>query len=135
METEKDLIYGTTTPEAKEMLIEAINKMCYQLGTKEPPKPFYGGCYYDRDFNKVYIKEVIYNDPAVVVYWSDGSKTTAKRDPLDTWDSEKGLLLCVVKKLVNSDFAVRTLEDWGEPELGKKRKTLSDVRKAHQKNR
>lgn len=116
----------------KKQLLESFNALEHKLERKTPQ---FGGCYYDRDFNKVYIKEVIYNDPAVVVYWSDGTKTTAKRDPLDTWDSEKGLLLCVVKKLVNSDFAIRTLKDWGEPELGKKHKTLSDVRKVYRKSR
>lgn len=131
MENYKDPVYGTPTPEAKKMLIKAIDKMCYQLGVKKPPKPQFGGCYYDRDFNQIYIKEVIYNNPAVIVYWSDGTKTTSKCHPEDIFDTEKGLLLCVVKKLVDSDFAVKTLEDWSEPELGKNRKTLADVRKAH----
>lgn len=112
-------------------VISTFDKLCYQLGTKKPPKPFYGGCYYDRYFNKIYIKEVIYNNPAVIVYWSDGTKTTAKCHLEDTWDTEKGLLLCVVKKLVDSDFAIKTLKDWSEPELGKNRKTLADVRKAY----
>ena len=131
MENYKDPVYGMTTPEAKKMLTETINKMCYQLGVKKPLKPLFGGCYYDKNFDRVYIKEVIYNDPAVIVYWSDNTKTTAKCHPEDTFDTEKGLLLCVVKKLVNSDFAIKTLEDWGEPELGKKRKTLTDVRRLH----
>ena len=131
MENCKDPIYGTTTPEAKETLVEMINKMCYQAGVKKPPKPMFGGCYYDKDFNQVYIKEVIYNNPAVVVFWSDGTKTTAKCHPEDTFDTEKGLLLCVVKKLVNSEFAINTLKDWGEPSLGKNRKTLAEVRHNH----
>lgn len=128
MENCKDPIYGTTTPEAKETLVEMISKMCYQAGVKKPPKPIFGGCYYDKDFNQVYIKEVIYNNPAVIVFWSDGTKTTAKCHPEDTFDTEKGLLLCVVKKLVNSKFAIDTLKDWGEPSLGKNRKTLAEVR-------
>lgn len=133
METNKDPIYGCDE-ELKNQTISYINQLCYRLGVKKPPKPFYGGCFYDKDFNKIYIKEVIYNDPAVIVFWSDGTKTTSKRDPLDGWDTEKGLLVCILKKLVNSEFVTRTLEDWGQPALGKNRVTLTDVRAKHRKN-
>ena len=118
----------------KEVLSEIVNKMCYQAGVKKPPKPMFGGCFYDKNFNKIYIKEVIYNNPAVIVFWSDGTKTTAKCHPEDTFDTEKGLLLCVIKKLVDNDFAVKTIEDWGTPAPGKNRKTLSEVRSYHRKD-
>ena len=133
MEKNKNSIYGCNES-LKLQVIDTINKMCYQLGTKKPPKPFYGGCYYDRNFNKVYIKEVIYNDPAVIVFWSDGTKTTAKCHDVDTFDTEKGVMLCVIKKLVDSDFAVKTIEDWGTPAPGKSKKTLSEVRSYHRKD-
>ena len=133
MEKNKNPIYGCDES-LKLQVIDTINKMCYQLGTKKPPEPFYGGCYYDRNFNKVYIKEVIYNDPAVIVFWSDGTKTTARCHDSDTFDTEKGVMLCVIKKLVDSDFAVKTIEDWGAPAPGKSKKTLSEVRSYHRKD-
>ena len=132
METNKDPIYGCDES-LKLQVIDTINKMCYQLGTKKPPEPFYGGCYYDRNFNKVYIKEVIYNDPAVIVFWSDGTKTTARCQD-EVYDTEKGLLLCVAKKLVDGSFVAKTLEDWGQPVPGRNRVTLTDVRAKHRKN-
>lgn len=110
-------------------IIKEGKKLSYILGTDTPPKPMFGGCFYNRDFDQIYIREVIYANPTVIVFWSDGTKTTAKCQGSDTFDSEKGLLICVMKKLVDSDFAIRTLEDWGKPESGKNRKTLADLRR------
>ena len=112
----------------KEIVREG-KKLFYVLGTDTPPKPMFGGCFYNRDFDQIYIKEVIYANPAVIVLWNDGTKTTAKCHGSDVFDSEKGLLICVMKKLVDSDFVVRALEDWGKPEDGKNRKTLADLRR------
>jgi hypothetical protein len=61
---------------------------------------------------EVYIKEVIYNNPATIVLWSDGSKTTSKVDPLDIYNPEFGLLICILKKLVGGAAVVDLLEYW-----------------------
>lgn len=44
------------------------------------------------------IKNVIFNDPATVVFWSDGSKTVVKCQPNDVYDKETGLAMCIAKK-------------------------------------
>ena len=44
------------------------------------------------------IKKVIFNPPATIVYWIDGTKTVVKQQKEDGWDSEKGLAMAVVKK-------------------------------------
>lgn len=49
-----------------------------------------------------YIKEVIFNDPATVVIWSDGSKTVVKCQPGDTYSKETGLALCIAKKYLGN---------------------------------
>lgn len=44
------------------------------------------------------IKKVIFNDPATIVYWTDGTKTVVKRQPGDKkFDPEKGLAMAYVK--------------------------------------
>lgn len=49
------------------------------------------------------IKNVIYNDPAVIVEWADGTKTVAKaKDEL--YDPEKGLAMCFAKKALGNTF-------------------------------
>ena len=47
-------------------------------------------------------KQVIYNDPATIVLWDDGSKTVVKCHPDDVYDPEKGFLLCCAKKLMGN---------------------------------
>lgn len=49
------------------------------------------------------IKEVIYNDPAVVVYWKDGTKTVATAQNED-YDPEKGLAICFAKKALGNSY-------------------------------
>lgn len=49
--------------------------------------------------NTIKIKKVIFNKPATIVLWSDGSKTIVKRQKGDRWDKEKGLAMCIIKKL------------------------------------
>ena len=45
------------------------------------------------------IKRVIFNDPATIVLWKDGSKTVVKCGMNDTFDKEKGLMACIIKYL------------------------------------
>ena len=45
------------------------------------------------------IKDVIYKDPATIVLWKDGSKTVVKCQKGDTYDPEKGLVMCIIKKI------------------------------------
>ncbi len=45
------------------------------------------------------IKEVLFNPPATIVFWSDGTKTVAKCQD-EPWDAEKGLLMAITKKYV-----------------------------------
>ena len=44
------------------------------------------------------IKKVIFNNPATIVLWEDGTKTVVKAGPYDIYDPEKGLAMCLVKK-------------------------------------
>ena len=69
-------------------------------------------CYNDvmaaRDFlNSIYgisssripeIKNVIFNDPATIVFWKDGTKTVVKCQDGDEFDPEKGLAMAIAKK-------------------------------------
>lgn len=43
------------------------------------------------------IKNVIFNDPATIVFWSDGTKTVVKCGKDDTFDPEKGLAMAISK--------------------------------------
>lgn len=45
------------------------------------------------------IKRVIFNQPATIVLWKDGSKTVVKCQEGEAFDPEKGLAMCIIKKL------------------------------------
>lgn len=51
----------------------------------------------------VSIRKVIFNDPATIVLWSDGTKTVVKCGPEDTFDMEKGLAMAIIKKMAGND--------------------------------
>lgn len=48
------------------------------------------------------ITNVIYNPPATVVFWSDGSKTVVKCGENDEFDPEKGLAMAISKKMLGN---------------------------------
>lgn len=59
------------------------------------------------------IKNVIYNDPATIVFWSDGTKTVVKCGEGDDFDPEKGLAMAISKKaLGNQGNYYNTFTKW-----------------------
>ena len=44
------------------------------------------------------VKKVIFNDPATIVYWKDGTKTVVKCQNGDDFDPEKGFAMAFLKK-------------------------------------
>lgn len=48
------------------------------------------------------IEKVIYNDPATIVFWKDGSKTVVKACEDDEYDPEKGLAMAISKKALGN---------------------------------
>ena len=99
----------------------------------------FGGLWYENG-EEIYITKVICNPPAYIVFWSDGSKTVATCSTNEmAFDSEKALLVCVMKRMMGGEWTHKLLSDWSvefgwdENELkfvGNSR-TLSDVRKLH----
>lgn len=57
---------------------------------------------WEADLNKKIpdIENVIFNDPATIVFWADGTKTVVKcqRQDGDTYSKETGLAMAIVKK-------------------------------------
>lgn len=49
--------------------------------------------------------KVIYNPPATIAIWADGSKTVVKCDKDDVYDPKYGLALCYMKKALGSSRA------------------------------
>lgn len=49
------------------------------------------------------IKDVIFNEPATIVFWGDGTKTVVKCQEYDEYDPEKGLAMAISKKALGND--------------------------------
>lgn len=96
--------------------------------------PKFGGAFYTLNNNYkeifVYIKKIIYNAPATIVFWNDNTKTISKCDTNDNYNPETGLLLCVMKKLYGNDTIHSLLKDWSSPRNFDV-VTLADVRRKH----
>lgn len=45
-------------------------------------------------------KKVIFNPPATIIIWTDGDKTVVKCSKNETFDPEKGIAMCTLKKLL-----------------------------------
>ena len=48
-------------------------------------------------------KKVIFNDPATIILWEDGTKTVVKAQDKDQFDKEKGLAMAIVKKALGNE--------------------------------
>jgi hypothetical protein len=51
----------------------------------------------------VLITNVIYNDPATIVFWSDKTKTVVKAQAGETFDPEKGLAMAIAKRCFGNE--------------------------------
>lgn len=54
---------------------------------------------FGEDIKLELIEKVIFNDPATVIIWADGTKTVVKCQDGETYDPEKGLAMALVKKM------------------------------------
>lgn len=62
------------------------------------------------------IKDVIFNDPATIVFWADGTKTVVKCQEGDEFDPEKGLTMAIAKKVYgNKGSYYNVIKKWCDP--------------------
>lgn len=62
---------------------------------------------------RVKIKDVIFSDPATVVFWSDGTKTVVKTRGGEKYDKEKGLAMAIIKKIAgNTSNYYNIFKEW-----------------------
>ena len=86
-----------TATELRRIEAEAYEKG-YARGIVET-KARYG---FPWDYRALKIKKVIFNDPATIVFWDDGTKTVAKALGDDKFDKEVGLTVCIAKKALGN---------------------------------
>ena len=78
-------------------------------------------------------KKVIFNYPATIVLWNDGTKTVVKCGDDEVWDPEKGLAMCIVKKAFGNKGnywnAMRDMLKMGgvDPNIGKETSSIVEA--------
>ena len=60
------------------------------------------------------VENVIFNDPATIVFWNDGTKTVVKAQNGEAFDPEKGLAMAICKKMIgkNTGRYYETFKKW-----------------------
>ena len=59
--------------------------------------------------SKLNIRKVIFNDPATIVFWLDGTKTIVKKADDEPWDPEKGLAMAIIKKYFGTNKEIKKI--------------------------
>lgn len=73
------------------------------------------------------VKKIIYNPPATIVFWEDGSKTVVKCSKDDEYSPYFGFLAALAKKVYGNPSRVRKIVDKWAPE---EEEQLNDIAKA-----
>lgn len=83
----------------------------------------------DNGWCGVYIKKVIYADPATIVFWSDDTKTVSVAHD-DVYCKEAGLAICIMKKLCGASRVFDIMHDWVDED-----KDIIEVKDVRKKNK
>ena len=78
------------------------------------------------------IKDVIFNEPATIILWADGTKTVVKCQEGEGYDPEKGMAMAISKKVLgNKGNYYEVFKKWlPEEEVNDGRVSSNDLRKA-----
>ena len=88
---------------------------------------------YNLEANLPGIKDVIFNEPATIIIWKDGTKTVVKCQEGEDYDPEKGLSMAISKKaLGNKGNYCEVFKKWlpEEEEVNDGRVSSNELRKA-----
>ena len=75
----------------------------------------------EKDFEPLYcpnIKRVLFREPATIVFFEDGSKTTAICGKEDKYDKEVGLSVCMLKRVLGNQSYRNIMDKWCYKEEG-----------------
>lgn len=121
-----DSSYGEITTTSCRVTLKEIPVYGFTGGWTRPPKrvSYEEYCYNDwmrtmkayNAIDKDRIKNVIFNNPATIVFWGDGTKTVVKCNE-DEFDPEKGLAMAIAKHFMGTsetkgDYYSKAFEKW-----------------------
>ena len=97
---------------------DILDRICYSQMYKIKYEQF------DPMIGKPVIKKVIFNDPATIVIWNDGTKTVVKCCEDDEFDPEKGLAMAISKKVLGG--SLKEIRKWTD-EYHKEQEQISSL--------
>lgn len=120
MDTNYHAIYQNTISTAPqpvhsgELLVEWRRKLeCEKIINNEEPPKFNKAEHKKAKLHENDIQNVIFNGPATVVIWRDGTKTVVKCGDMDVYDPEKGLAMAICKYVFGNDGKFkRVFKEW-----------------------
>ena len=66
------------------------------------------------NITKPQVKRVLFNYPATIIFWEDGTKTVVKCQDGDVFDREKGFVMAYLKKMLGNDNTFnKEIKKWG----------------------
>ncbi len=101
----KDILINFDDPELKKVLDENFVSIATKFGIPYDDYKEELEVINEEYGKKIYLDEitkVIFNDPATIVFWRDGSKTVVTCNPDDIFDPEKGLAIACMKKMFDN---------------------------------
>lgn len=90
-------IYRSTFDDCMpDSLVNALQNYGYKYGSQKPAG------HESHNYSLMpNISKVIFNDPATIVLWDDGTKTVVKCSEDDAFDAEKGLAFAIIKRMIS----------------------------------
>lgn len=87
-------------------IIIEIDTFAFERRNNMPPRTDYSGYFATAFFTgpSIRIKRVIFNGPATIIFWADGTKTVVKCMEDEEFDPEKGVAMAICKRLYGDDF-------------------------------
>lgn len=92
VKTKQD-IFNTLNEEQKNLVYVMVGTAIKDMGSA-----VYNSLFID----EMSIRNVIFNDPATIVYWSDETRTVVKVENGERFDPEKGLAMAITKKVLGN---------------------------------
>lgn len=116
-------IYGRNIPES--LMCPVISDYC--KADVDVTMSIFNYQYNEEMIKMFEIHEVIFNEPATIIIWKDGTKTVVMCQEGDVFDKEKGIALCFMKKLLgNKSNYFEIVKKWtSKPTEKKKEKVVT----------
>lgn len=91
-----------------------------QIKLNIPFQDYLSSCYVDADGPRYIPEKIIYNNPATIVFWNDGSKTVVKKAPHEKFNTYHAFCAALAKKILGNNSRVNAIVKSGQYQTASK---------------